>query len=218
MYIYVSGGIKSLMERRAKEGRYCPGEVLACKVCYGLLMKPYTLACGHTMCEGCLGKYRKCLMPGTSCRDAPSFVMMNSSGQVSRQQGGGGGRAREGRSGDVTATMNLALHKVMRHCFPEDELANIFKTQGNSLLQQGDAVKVGASPVSSPSPLYRSTYFVVCVCVCVCWVTYKRVWMNECGMGAWSGNEQLSNGARSVTQQPRAPWQSGAIPPESRAV
>lgn len=73
---------------RAREGATCPPtEVVVCLVCYQLLLKPWTLSCGHTLCEECCKRVRKCPLPGATCREAPSFVMLTSAGQVQTQPG-----------------------------------------------------------------------------------------------------------------------------------
>ena len=51
------------LEGRA-QGAYAPSEVLSCRVCFALLTKPWTLSCGHTLCQACCDKIRKCPLPG----------------------------------------------------------------------------------------------------------------------------------------------------------
>ena len=46
------------------QGAYAPSEVLSCRVCFALLTKPWTLSCGHTLCQACCDKIRKCPLPG----------------------------------------------------------------------------------------------------------------------------------------------------------
>lgn len=123
-----------MMEKR-EAGAYLPAEALCCLVCYALLVKPWTLACGHTLCATCWGKLKKCPLPGASCRDAPSFVMLTAAGNVASQPA----RAKPGRRGDVTATMNLTLKKMMQWAFPKEEEVAKFKAEANAELSAGNA-------------------------------------------------------------------------------
>ena len=133
-------GFENMMNSR---GTDCcmPGEVVSCLVCYGLLIRPYTLACGHTMCEACLGKYRKCLLPGTTCRDAPSFVILTPQGHVEREG------AAAARSTDVTATLNRTMHILMQRAFPNEHRASELKDAANKALAAGN--------LTEASSLYR---------------------------------------------------------------
>ena len=107
-------------------------------MCYALLIKPWTLACGHTLCVTCWGKLKKCPLPGASCREAPSFVMLTAAGNVTRQAASPVGK--HPRRGDVSATLNLTLAKMMQLAFPKDEEAAVLKAEANSLLAAGNAV------------------------------------------------------------------------------
>ena len=121
-----------------------PSETLSCLACFGLLDSPWTFACGHTLCNACAKRMRKCPLPWESCRSAPSFVYLTSAGAVARHPGGGRvpaaaaiGGAR--RDSDVRVMVNLSLDWLMRRIVPRAAEANDLKAQGNELLRQGDA-------------------------------------------------------------------------------
>ena len=109
-----------------------PAEACACLVCYAILLEPWTLSCGHTLCRGCWERIKKCPQPGSSCRDAPSFVMLTADRQVARQPGSGTTSRRES-----AAVLNRTLQKLVSRAFPNEEAAQGLKSRANAHLAQG---------------------------------------------------------------------------------
>ena len=121
-----------------------PSETLSCLACFGLLDSPWTFACGHTLCNACAKRLRKCPLPWENCRSAPSFVYLTSAGAVARHPGGGRVPAADAiggarRDSDVRVTVNLSLDWLMRRIVPRAAEANDLKASANELLRQGDA-------------------------------------------------------------------------------
>jgi hypothetical protein len=114
-----------------------PVEAMSCMVCYNLLLKPWTFSCGHSLCEDCVRRLRKCPLPGPVCRDSPSFVTLSSSGTVARQTGGGRSPGGGSRQSDVTVCVNLSLAAAMQRVFVQAPVSHEIKNKANGLLLAG---------------------------------------------------------------------------------